>query len=465
MSSDKLRISVLLADVIWILLALLIVCNRSFDALWRIHAPEAFGSEFLCLLLVSVVLWPVLYFGIKLDGFEHGWRLASVLSWLVVGVALHSIVLGANAYFLKQTFQRRIIVFIAVLLYLGFFAVRVLARWLLAAWGLSTGMRRMAILGDGRVARELAAKISQHPELQTQVVGFFSVNGQNGREVHPDKLSGVSTVEIPEMLKQRAITDIVIASSGRSRELSQLVDRCRAANITVSLVSEYYDLYITRPRLLEVGGIPLLRFDKPSDHYWLLHVKTVIDFLLAISLLAVSAPLILLAALDLVLRGRRVLESETRCGRGGRPFAMYRFAIATDDPKNSWLMDMLMRTSLNELPSLWNVLRGEMSVVGPRPETPEQIKHYSEWHHRRLRFKPGITGWAQVHGSRDKDSSDEKARFDLQYILTWSPLLDMVVLLETLGTVLSRLVEAGTPRRMATPISEHYASSTQSSSH
>jgi lipopolysaccharide/colanic/teichoic acid biosynthesis glycosyltransferase len=133
------------------------------------------------------------------------------------------------------------------------------------------------------------------------------------------------------------------------------------------------------------------------------------------------------------------------------------------------LMRLLLRTSLNELPSLWNVLRGEMSLVGPRPESPERIKHYSEWHHQRLRFKPGITGWAQVHGSRDRDSSDEKARFDLHYILNWSPLLDLAVLLQSFATVLSRLrpkAPERAPRTKATTrvMPERYANGAQSGS-
>jgi lipopolysaccharide/colanic/teichoic acid biosynthesis glycosyltransferase len=465
MAFNRLRISVLLADEVWILLALLIVCDPRFQAWSNIHAPQAFGSEFLCLLIVSYVVWPILYFWIKLDGFEHGWGLTSVASWLAIGVMLQSAVLGANAYFLRETFQRRFLIYVVVVLYAGYIGIRMLARWILAG----VAMRRMVILGDGRVARELAAKITQHPELRTEVVGFFSVSGQNGREPHKHSVYGVSTLEIPEMLQKRSITDVVIVFSGQSRELASLVDRCRAAGITVSLVSEYYDLYLTRPKLVEVGGIPLLRFDKPSEHNLLLHIKPVMDYLIAVPVLVLTAPLVAVAALQLTLRKRRVIESETRCGRGGKLFSMYRLAIQRDDPANTWLMDVLMRTSLNELPSLWNVLRGEMSMIGPRPETPERIKHYSEWHHQRLRFKPGITGWAQVHGSRDFDSSDEKARFDLHYILNWSPLLDIVVLLQTFGTVVSRLYarpsEARATPRMNTPVMpERYADGTSSSS-
>src|SRR6266508_4567226 len=142
MSSGRFRVSVLLADGLWILFALLIVCNPAVEAALHINAPEAFGSKFLCLLIVSYVVWPMLYFSLGLDGFEHGWGLASVSSWLAVGVWMQSMVLGANAYFLRETFQRRFLIYTVLLLYLGYLAIRILARWFLAAWGGGVARRR-----------------------------------------------------------------------------------------------------------------------------------------------------------------------------------------------------------------------------------------------------------------------------------------------------------------------------------
>jgi lipopolysaccharide/colanic/teichoic acid biosynthesis glycosyltransferase len=137
-------------------------------------------------------------------------------------------------------------------------------------------------------------------------------------------------------------------------------------------------------------------------------------------------------------------------------------------------MNVLEHTSLTELPQFWNVLCGDMSLVGPRPETPDRIKHYSDWHRRRLSIKPGITGWAQVHGLRNGDSSDEKAKFDLHYILKWSPLLDCVVLLQTGWTLLTRVQVSLERSHLGTGRSaeyraksgsspEHHADSAQSS--
>jgi lipopolysaccharide/colanic/teichoic acid biosynthesis glycosyltransferase len=100
---------------------------------------------------------------------------------------------------------------------------------------------------------------------------------------------------------------------------------------------------------------------------------------------------------------------------------------------------MLENMSLTELPQLWNVLRGEMSLVGPRPESPDRVTRYSEWQQQRLSIKPGMTGLAQVHGLRDQNSSEEKTRFDLQYILNPSAVADVSILLQTLWTLAVRL--------------------------
>jgi lipopolysaccharide/colanic/teichoic acid biosynthesis glycosyltransferase len=101
---------------------------------------------------------------------------------------------------------------------------------------------------------------------------------------------------------------------------------------------------------------------------------------------------------------------------------------------------MLEKLSLTELPQLWNTVRGEMSLVGPRPESPQRVQRYSEWQRQRLTVKPGITGLAQVHGLREQHSSEEKARFDLQYLLNPSPLSDISLLLQTIWTLAIRLM-------------------------
>src|SRR6266567_8283402 len=137
----------------------------------------------------------------------------------------------------------------------------------------------------------------------------------------------------------------------------------------------------------------------------------------------------------------KALQKERRCGKNGRPFGMYRLDVDRDAPNLSSYERFLARFSLTELPQLWNELRGEMSLVGPRPESPDRVKHYSTWQRERLSVTPGLTGLAQIHGLRERHSSEEKAHFDLQYILNWSLFLDFSLLIQTIWILFVRLAE------------------------
>jgi lipopolysaccharide/colanic/teichoic acid biosynthesis glycosyltransferase len=162
------------------------------------------------------------------------------------------------------------------------------------------------------------------------------------------------------------------------------------------------------------------------------------DVFIATLLLPLAVCIFIASAAVLLWNKRRVLRREVRIGKGGRPFWMYRLDIdrmAEDGPSYERLMRDL---SISEIPQLWNVLVGDMSLVGPRPEDPDRVKHYSDWQKQRLNAKPGVTGLAQVNGLREHHESEEKARFDLQYLLEWSPFNDLVLILQTIATLAKR---------------------------
>ena len=120
---------------------------------------------------------------------------------------------------------------------------------------------------------------------------------------------------------------------------------------------------------------------------------------------------------------------------------MFRLNVDRESATLTGFERLLARLSLTELPQLWNVIRGEMSLVGPRPEAPERVRHYSDWQRQRLSVAPGLTGLAQVHGLREQHSSEEKARFDLEYIFHWSLFLDFSLILQTAWTLVVRLLK------------------------
>jgi len=165
-----------------------------------------------------------------------------------------------------------------------------------------------------------------------------------------------------------------------------------------------------------------------------------VDLVAGACLLILSLPVLLVAVVSLNRRHGQALSQELRCGTMGSPFRMLRLNVNRESPGLNNLEKLLVRLSLTELPQLWNVLRGEMSLVGPRPESPERVKHYSDWQRQRLTVKPGVTGLAQVHGLREQHSSEEKARFDLQYIFHCSLFLDFSLILQTAWTLVVRFL-------------------------
>ena len=162
------------------------------------------------------------------------------------------------------------------------------------------------------------------------------------------------------------------------------------------------------------------------------------DFVLSSGILVLVSPLLLFAALFVYSKKGRAFRVELRCGKDGIPFGMYRLNLERHATNPERYERLFARWSLTELPQLWNVLRGDMSLVGPRPESAERLKYYSDWQRQRLKVRGGVTGLAQVHGLREQHSSEDKARFDLQYISNWSPFLDLSLILQTVWTLMFR---------------------------
>src|SRR5258707_9869616 len=199
--------------------------------------------------------------------------------------------------------------------------------------------------------------------------------------------------------------------------------------------------------MTEIDGVPLISLEERSISTLALGLKRVVDLIGGIVLLLASLPFLLVSIATLRRQKGQALSKELRCGMVGRRFQMFRLNVDRASADLSRFEELLSKFSLTELPQIWNVLRGEMSLVGPRPESPERVKHYSDWQRQRLGVKPGLTVLAQVHGLREQHSSEEKARFDLQYIFHWSLFLDFSLIVQTAWTLAIRLLNLPETRR------------------
>lgn len=256
----------------------------------------------------------------------------------------------------------------------------------------------------------------------------------------------IRTLDVLGLIRDKKIEELIaIEPLPPGAETAKLISNCRDAGLSVRLVPERYQLYLSKAKLTEIGDVPLLSLEELSMPTLGLEMKRAVDLAGALVLLVLSSPL-LLAAGALYLAKGKSFRKELRCGKNGCTFWMYRLDIDRDAPELGSGERILAGSSLTELPQLWNVVKGDMSLVGPRPESPDRVKHYSEWQRQRLSVTPGLTGLAQVNGLREEHSSEAKARFDLEYIFHWSMFLDLSLLIQTVWIVFLRILNPGALR-------------------
>jgi exopolysaccharide biosynthesis polyprenyl glycosylphosphotransferase len=312
------------------------------------------------------------------------------------------------------------------------------------------GMQRTVFVGAGHVGAGLAKTLTAHPELGLSPVGFVDSDALTTSDDLPCPLLSTRLADLRETLRSCDASVIVIAF-GLEREAA-IVDAIIAAQQSgcgVYVVPRMFELHHDAADVERVRGIPLYRLSPDPTLRLSWWVKIAIDMLTAVLALVVLSPLILLVALGILWEsGRPVLFWQERVGLDGRTFRLCKFRSmrpigpedtdaawsAVDDPRVSKVGKLLRRTSFDEVPQLWNIIRRDMSLVGPRPERPEYVRRFSSEHERywaRHRVPAGMTGLAQVNGLRGDTSIRERARYDNYYIANWSLWLDVKVLLLT----------------------------------
>jgi lipopolysaccharide/colanic/teichoic acid biosynthesis glycosyltransferase len=444
------RYALLLADLVAIVVAFRIAYGVRYALVNLIatEGEETFASYWPAMAM-AVGAWILLFRAFELDrSYLLSWDFPLAVSRLLMSLAVLMGTLLAGSYLARTFYSRLLLIFLPPLLIVLFSGTRLLCRELIK-WSrkYGWGVRRVVIVGQSDIARELGDRIRQHQELSYELLGFLyptvsrSQAGARG-------LEQTSSEEMARELTSKKVDELIFTTPiRRETAILEFIATCQKLGIQVKLIPEYYDLHTKQIASFSIDGIPILELREASLDPFSSTLKLLLDYSAATILLILFSPAIILISLSLaVLFKRRFLRRETRVGLGGRPFFMYRFNVsAGDEPllpnSRNWKVRFcrfLHHYSFSELPQLWNVLKGDMGIVGPRPETPERVRHYSAWHMRRLRVKPGITGLAQVRGLRGFDSSDLKTKYDLEYVATFSLLMDLTLMAATINTLLRR---------------------------
>jgi exopolysaccharide biosynthesis polyprenyl glycosylphosphotransferase len=425
-------------------------------------------TEYLKIFPLVLIIWSVLLF--TYDSY-HSHRTVpltrealTVLRVVMVG----TVILATLAYLLplRQLSRAWFVLFLvisAVLLVAEKILVRIIARWVRSK-GLN--YRTVLIVGTGRRATDIARMVTGHKYWGYKILGFVSdghrlTNGWARYRIYgtvPDLRRILETGEIKE-----PIDEIVFAVTRKKLdEMKQIFILCEELGIRTRVAMNFFTNRVARLEIEELEGVPFLTFTTTPSNESHLALKRALDVAISLMILALSLPMLVIAALAIKFSSPgSVLFKQERIGLNGRLFTLYKFRTmiadaharreevehlnemtgpafkARFDPRVTPVGRWLRRFSLDEIPQLWNVLKGDMSLVGPRPPIPEEVTRYHRWHRRRLSMKPGLTCLWQISGRNEIQDFDHWMQLDLQYIDNWSPSLDLKILLRTIPAVLS----------------------------
>jgi Undecaprenyl-phosphate glucose phosphotransferase len=328
------------------------------------------------------------------------------------------------------------------------FASRELVREVLERrWRAGIGLKRILIAGSGELGRMVADKILEHRELGYQIVGFVD-DKASGDHLGYRGLPLLGTLgDAPEITARESVDHLYVALPPEQHlKMIDLLASTSREMVDVKVVPDLLQVIALRARLEDLDGLPVINVNDVPLQGFNAAVKRGLDILLSTAaLLILALPLGVIALLVKLTSRGPVCYWQERMGLDGKSFtiikfrSMYRDAekqtgpvwAVADDPRVTAFGRFLRRSNIDELPQLWNVLRGDMSIVGPRPERPHfvaQFKHKIPQYMLRHKVKAGLTGWAQVNGWRGNTPLDKRIEYDLYYIENWSVRLDLKII-------------------------------------
>jgi exopolysaccharide biosynthesis polyprenyl glycosylphosphotransferase len=451
------------SDLVLINIALVAAYWMRYELRWFVEVGfDATIWDYLPFTLILSILLPITF---KLDGVYNVRR---GQSWffqmyaIVNATAKGTIVLLALTFFFRPLVYSRLLFLEAALLIVIFTGVSRLVKGYIEARlrRRGIGVDRVLIVGGGEIGRTVIRTIVARPELGYQIIGLVDDNPDKGR-ADIGRVKGLGGLDkLAEIVDCEAVDQVLITLPWMyHRKIMGIVHECQRKRVEARIVPDMFQMSLSQVDVDDLGGIPLIGVRKTIIGRGQRVLKRLMDVMFAT--LGGFLALPLMGVIGLAIRldspGPAVFR-QLRVGKSGRQFWCYKFRSMhqgaedererlqafneadgplfkiRDDPRRTRVGRWLRRTSLDELPQLYNVLRGEMSVVGPRPPLPEEVARYEAWQMRRLEVAPGITGLWQVSG-RSNLSFDEQCLLDIYYIENWSPFLDITILLRTVPKV------------------------------
>ena len=460
----RLGLVLLATDVILTALALSLAKHLRLTLPIGVHLelPLAFGAGFY--LLVPAI-WALAFLALRAYDPARALSYSGDAQAVWSAVTWATLVFAGVAYLFFREFSRLLFVYFYLIDLAFLLTWRAILHRLLRL-GLNRGLgepRHVLVVGAGAVGQGLGQAIIGYRWTGLELVGYVDdAQAKLGKTYAGRPVLG-SLGSVAAVVTEYAIDEVILALPPRAQEQArQVIMALQELPINVRIVPDVFDLVFIRASVEEFAGIPLIGLREPAIEGADRIVKRLFDLIVSGLALVVISPLMLVSALAVrVDSPGQILFRQQRIGEGGRPFWMLKFrtmhmgaeederrlARETDhgppafvkqanDSRVTRVGHLLRRFSIDELPQLFNVLRGDMSLVGPRPELPWLVERYQPWHRKRFAVPQGMTGWWQVNGRSDRADHTLRVEDDLYYIRNWSLLLDVRILLMTIGTVI-----------------------------
>jgi exopolysaccharide biosynthesis polyprenyl glycosylphosphotransferase len=454
-------------DIILMLVAFGLAYYVRYEFQWFRNIDPAYYTTFRPYIPLAILLTTLVFIAFVMEGVYRPRRGATAVDEIyavINGTTTGFVIMVFIVFFWRPLVYSRLVFVYATAFSILLLAMARLARRAVLAMLRSRGIGvdRVLVVGFGEVGLQVMRNLIARPELGYQIVGFVDDDPERSTaNIGRVKALG-TTRDLPQVLSAAQIDDAIITIpwQDQRRRIVHILDQCSQAGVRPLIVPDLFQMSLSVLDIQDVAGIPMLSPSKTRLAGWARAFKRTVDVLGASLGLIILSPILLLIAVAIrVDSPGPALFLQLRVGRDGKLFYVHKFRSMVqdadrmkdailhlneaegplfkirNDPRMTRVGRFLRRTSLDELPQLWDVLRGDMSLVGPRPALPEEVAGYAEWHKRRLHTAPGITGLWQVSGRSDLPF-EEMILLDIYYIENWSPALDLSIMLRTLPRVL-----------------------------
>jgi exopolysaccharide biosynthesis polyprenyl glycosylphosphotransferase len=419
-------------------------------------------KDYVWMMVVVIPVWiaSLTHFGMYRSMRERNF---SEIFWNIFDASLASILIFSAIIYLlglrilSRTFVVNLFLCTMLLLVMEKWVVMYLLRYIRKK---GYNYRVLLIAGSGRRAKDFAEMIETHPHWGLKILGFIDEEERVGMKVGTGKVIG-SFKDLADILDEYVVNEVVFILPRKwLPRLENYVKTCERVGVKATIAVDFFNTSIAKPMVTELHGMPFLTLNTTPYNVFDLFIKRLMDIAISLIGLTVSLPVFVIASVAIKLASPGpVFFRQKRCGLYGNIFTLYKFRTmvvdadklldkikhlnesegpvfhARNDPRVTTIGKILRETSLDELPQLINVLKGDMSIVGPRPPIPDEVKEYERWQRRRLSLRPGIVCTWQV-SRRFQPDFQKWMKMDLDYIDNWSLGLDVKILLRVLPALL-----------------------------